>query len=250
MLTLDQLTDRHKGETAYIIGNSPQLNELTPEQVEKISKGFSVGVNYSYLAFPTKYWICGHLPHVRHCDRFGPREMIKFFQKGAPHDTTWECPNMNLIRAVVSTPGHLPKSLPADGFISGGEQILVSSTHLAYLMGAKRIVYIGFDQKNYSHFYQEKPEYLEQLKKDFDILLEERSHEPQFVHELKVDVMAKIFKKKEEVEKLPFPGEDITPKMRAHFDTLKNNGVEIISTIQDSLISRAGGEFHPLSEAV
>ena len=60
-MKLSDFNDKHLGETIYIIGCAPTLNQLTDKEIEFLNKSVTIGVNFSHLKVDLKYWIGGHI---------------------------------------------------------------------------------------------------------------------------------------------------------------------------------------------
>ena len=160
--------DLHKGETIFIIGAGYGLNELSEEEINSIQSNYiSIGCNQSYLKIKSNYYISGHFHHMIMQYHYGG-DNAKYIFQGEPQDFF---PNNNYNIDIltdiniVGHPGWLPKpnetkSVP----LVGAEQIGFSATHLAYILGAKKIVYVGFDFSARGHFYNKNTDIINQLK--------------------------------------------------------------------------------------
>jgi len=148
IMLLHEFNDKHKNEDIFIIGNSPELNDISEENKELLKKKITIGVNGSHMFIDTTYWICGHPDQVAVSEKYSNNNIIKFFQKKDPHNIKWkEESNIIPIKSCFFNGVSLVKTFDKDTILTGSRQIGFSSTHLAYMMGAKRIIYIGFDQE-------------------------------------------------------------------------------------------------------
>jgi hypothetical protein len=118
--------------------------------------------------------------------------------------------------------------------------VAFSATHLAVLIGAKRIIYVGFESKSKRHFHGNEPYYtrfykhLEQTIKRFP------------KHKGHAEIMIKSY--------YPQENDRTTAKMRADyarhlkkyellFDRLKQLNIKPYTTTKESIIYEAGGSL-------
>tara|TARA_Y100000310_G_C20691265_1_gene822397 strand:+ start:3718 stop:4569 length:852 start_codon:yes stop_codon:yes gene_type:complete len=154
--TLENFIDRHLGERIFILGAGPMLNDLTEKEIKKIEKEeVSIGVNYSHAQVKPTYWIAGGAPcQVSFALEYLPSHTTPFFHQ-SPHEEILFPEVERLVHtsdelAVENL--ELPRR-PKNNAITGGYNCLLDASHLAYIMGASEIVFVGFDQINHLHFY-------------------------------------------------------------------------------------------------
>tara|TARA_R110000796_G_C14545644_1_gene433368 strand:+ start:401 stop:1210 length:810 start_codon:yes stop_codon:yes gene_type:complete len=147
----------HMGQRIFIFGTGPTLNDVTQEQLDYIQKNeISIGVNYTPIHVTPTYWIGGGHPTLI---AFAIEHLKNETQGIFHHDpgTRDKYPKSDKVvfteDKVCSTQSNpIPKNKKTD-VIVGGHNILLSASHLAYIMGASEIIYIGFEQVNRLHFY-------------------------------------------------------------------------------------------------
>lgn len=233
-----------KGQRVFILGDAPQLLRLDDRMKMRLEREVTIGVNYTNLYIQPKYWIAGHLPHVAHAARYGDPSTIKFYQKGLPHNRTWpKKANVVPIKAYVHNYGRpLEVELTDERGISGGEQCLLSATHLALAMGASEIIYIGFEQANQAHFYNIDRKIMHRKKIHMNSLIKQYSKDTvdrEMVRQIN-EHCSKVFKPLEKLSCQPFLGKPIEPKLRFYLLTAIKMGVQIVSTLPTGVIERAG----------
>jgi len=155
-MKLKDFNNKHLGETVYIIGCAPTLNNLSEREINFLNNSTTIGVNFSHLKIKLKYWIGGHIeqavfalesnlpynvPLFAHCD-----ERVRYVTQ------VWDSDRIIPVNASMPK---LPLSRHADEKedLAGATSIVLSAIHLAYIMGASKVVFVGFEGKNASHFY-------------------------------------------------------------------------------------------------
>ncbi len=147
----------HMGQRIFIFGTGPTLNDVTQEQLDYIQKNeISIGVNYTPIHVTPTYWIGGgHPTLIAYAIEHLKKETQGIFHhdpgardKYPKSDEVIFTEDRNC--SIQTNP--MPKNKKTD-IIVGGHNILLSASHLAYIMGASEIIYIGFEQVNRLHFY-------------------------------------------------------------------------------------------------
>jgi len=257
---ISEYNNIHPKKTIFIIGNGPQLGDLTPSQILQLEKSTTIGTNASYLSIESPYYIAGHISVMLLTCHFVSKPANRIFHgepQHHPFPTEWNVTSIANIN-IVGPPGHFPKPIDLGGPLVGAENVGLSATHLAHIMGASRIVYIGFDFKSNSHFYDTNLITYNKLKSDVEEILNIYSYD-NFIHNDIIDYYnARNFKESLTDERIaqlsnqPFLSSS-TPvynsmleKFSSAFTTFKQQNIEIISTQEDSIITEAGGKFIPL----
>jgi len=154
-LKLDDFIDRHQNERIFVLGTGPSLNDLTPEEIKKIeTEETSIGVNFSHIQLKPTYWISGGAPcQMAFALEYLPEQTIPFFHQGEDEDRVF--PDVEKIVHTYDrvADGRALTKAPKDNTLIGGYNILLCASHLAYVMGASEIVFVGFEQTNFLHFY-------------------------------------------------------------------------------------------------
>ncbi len=241
----------HEGETIYLIGNGPDLHNISESYKEKIANGISIGVNASHLFLPqTTYHCCGHWSHyllnceygsVAGCRFFqgpkideGPRSLDSCFHEDnktldISRNSTWPFNDTSVIFNEINE----------NSSLLGAEQIAFAATHFACIMGAKKIVYLGFDQRSSTHFYDE-PEYKKIIKEQTDSLIEKYKNDYFLKHDLEdfyavIDKTASLcFLSRQDAFKSKFSG---------MFNVMLEHGTTPIVHNRDSIVFDSGAEL-------
>ena len=153
---LYDFNDKHLGETIYIIGSAPTINKLDDRHLEGFKDKVVIGVNYSHLKVKNlNYMITGHVDSLAYMLEYGPKDIpifAHYSKQTAYAIEVWSSERViKMWDLPPSTP--LPRHATEKNNICGNTSILLSATHLAYIMGASKIVYVGFEEKSQLHFY-------------------------------------------------------------------------------------------------
>jgi hypothetical protein len=125
--------------------------------------------------------------------------------------------------------------------------VALGATHLAHILGARRIAYLGVEQRIQLHFWHLRPEIIPVMREDLEILRDVPFLTIDHPYATYEGAVAKIARTACECMK-PFHGESHEETFREYFEILRAKGVEIVSTVADSVVCDAGAEFIPLSE--
>lgn len=266
-MELLELINKHSGEDIYILGNSIQLNDLTEQQIETLKTKVTIGINYAFYIINPTYLISGH-PVTFLDENMGPT--IKILQSAVFDKGVHEL-NMDFFKDVIFVQSiNILNNLPniTDAILKttvlmGSENTTFSATHIAYLMGAKRIIYIGCDFSGKVHFYHtnepvrnKMANEIHRLTRLYNMDIEYNNNFKQryasalisleFLHNLnEIAFLASV--SVEALIKASFGG-DFTAEFAEIFKLLKNNNVEPISTNKSSMLCGAGAKLIKLNE--
>lgn len=250
MNTIEHFTDfnnRHRGETVFVVGAGPQLGRLDDRQLAALEKEVSIGVNGTVYEFSPTYFLSAHIPHVRLAqivtgDRTHILHMRPIYEHG-------------LLPGIIPLRRRrykLCEELPP--FFTEPEPILLTrrnvvlgATHLALVMGARRIVYIAVEQRNALHFYHLDPDALRRFQRDLDELRDFPLFGIDHHNESYDRIRRMLMIPKGEAERTPFYTQDHLETFRCYLNELERRGVEVISTAQDSVVLDAGARHIPLN---
>ena len=191
---LNDYANVHKDETIYLIGTGPEILNISAKYRDKIKEGTSIAVNSHHLFIENPTYHCsGHWSHyLLNCEHSNPTG-CRFFQGKRPEKGVWfdsilgiytktrnggeilsphsfdrsfydQNNTVDLSSNIRSGHGfrsvekgeadRLFDEVNSDSPMFGSDNIAFTATHLACVMGAKKIVYIGFDQKSCHHYYE------------------------------------------------------------------------------------------------
>lgn len=265
-MKITDYNNKHKGETIYLIGNGPDLLNIPDDYKKKIQKGISIGVNACHLFLPeTTYFVGGHWSsYLLNC-HYGKVTGCRFFQGlqrllsktpilpasyqlQGPYSLEYPfyeqnntidiAPNMRYPFDDVSV---LFENVTETSPILGQEQIGFTATHLACIMGAKNIVYLGFDQRTSNHYYQDEKLIGLFMEQSYE-LLKRYEHDPFLNNDIRT-MIRKITKK--EVLDYASAKNVYGLKFGSMFAKMKKKGVRPVVHNKDSIIAESGGIVMP-----
>jgi len=150
------LKDVYEGSTVYLLGNGADILDLPPSFREKLENEVTIGTNASHIFLQeTNFYIAGHWCHLLPHLYSGSVKDCRIFQ--GPHKSFFGYEENNVLdlesNNVKTCLGDFRRPEEDADPLIGAEQIGLSSTHIAWVLGAKKIIYLGFDCKSLSHFY-------------------------------------------------------------------------------------------------
>lgn len=150
-MKLLNLTDKHKGQTFFIGGSSPNIHQLDKE---RLKEGVVIGVNQFPDYYPSlDYWIAydsfnlltkkGYQAWLKEVKAF------KFLLKDPKvYEIYWNKPeycDQWYLSTHAMNIKEVPKPDPWDGKLCHYATTALDAVHLAYIMGASEIVLWGVD---------------------------------------------------------------------------------------------------------
>jgi len=249
-MTLKDFNNKHIGKTIFITGDSPEMLELSNEQmVNKIT----IACNYSHMVYNPTYWIGAHIFHTLYSINFCSPETIKFFSKGTQEEhSEWIMDNGDEDMIIPILCSYDINDLSkGSNKIFGCMNIGMTATGLAYYMGASKIVYIGFSQRGITHFYDININYKQELTYNIKYILSKYKYKDKEEYDHGMGeapiILEKMNKDYNVTKSTKISGyNDNLDAFTNCFDKLKQNNIQIISTEQDSILVEAGAEFIPL----
>jgi len=264
---LSNFVDKHLGKRIFIFGTGPGLNDVTPEQLAHIEENeISIGVNFTPFHVTPTYWVAGghatytafaieHLSDkttgIFHHDP-GARSMYPSSEKIVYTDDSIAPDHGNPI-----PPDKIPSTL------IGGHNILLSASHLAYILGAFEIVYIGFSQVNRLHFYnlwsEERQEELKSKLRNLaekykdnasivecvnEMLNIDEDDEQRWCHFKPVDVCKNLSFKKEGKAHHNYP------IFKNYVDQFKGEAIRVLTTATEGICVDAGAGIVKLEDII
>ena len=183
--TLYDYNDRHAGTVIYILGSSSHLNDLSPKELEFLKGKTTIGVNFTYEGVnDLTYAVCAHIAPAVYLFEHARKDMPIFVANTGPRkaafaymqDFFWD--SERIIEFSSDAPAApLPKSQSINDIsLKGNTSILLLATHLAYIMGASQIVYIGFDELKNIHFWNNSPESENKMIKNIKNILKSKKY--------------------------------------------------------------------------
>lgn len=239
--------DRHKGEDVYVLGASPQLAFLTDSQVAHLSRQVVLGGNNTFYKVPITYFVSAYPLEIYKAAMHLPHERLLHMKRLSDEPLDPQISSVN--RQVYSSDVGLNRyfTQPAPVLYTARNQAL-AMLHLAVIMGARRVIYIGVDQTNYAYFWQYDDRLREALRRDTHKLLARRAATPDAG--IYFDHVYKLLEEPVDVrEKMPFY-EDLTPVFAEYVQQARRHGTEVVATLENSVVHKAGAAYLPLDECL
>lgn len=236
----------HRGKTIFVVGAGPQLAGLRKDTLKQLNSMITIGVNKTFFMVKLKYFLSAYIGEILLATQQTDKTTILHMRE------KYEPPlvqNVVPLKRIMFEPGmELTSELDAlCPTLMTRLNVALGATHLAYVMGARRIVFVGVEQRDRLHFWN----FDEAARQKIVAALTKRG-DPQILtidHSyatLERDLTALSMSPNECMG--PFFQIDHTPTFRAYFDLLLRGGVEVIATTTESVVADAGARVLPLEQ--
>lgn len=243
---LSDLNDRHAGNTVFVVGAGPQLAGVSPEHLRQLESQPVIAVNKVFYRLRPRYFLSAYIGEIMLAIRRIPDATLLHMR---PTVAAPLLPGITAVRRMTFEPGMpLPRRFEAaQPTLLTRLNVALGATHLAYIMGAARIVYLGVEQRNQLHFWHFDEKCRQEIRGDIlsrgdpDIL---RSDHPyaSLAHDLEA-----LDRPAEDCMK-PFYSVDHTPTFATYFDILRRDGVDTVATTAESVVADAGARVVGLDD--
>jgi hypothetical protein len=237
---------RHAGETVFVLGAGPQLALIPNGALERLQSFTTIAVNKVFFRVRPTYFLSAYVGEVMLAARRIPDATLLHMRPALEPSLV---PGAITLRRRKFEPGmELPRRLdPECPTLLTRLNVALGATHLAYALGASRIVFVGVEQRNQLHFWN----FNEASRVEIRAALLERG-DPDL---LRVDhPYASLDRDLESVDRSredcmkPFYTHDHTPTFRTYFDILARNGVDVVATTAESVVADAGARVVALED--
>lgn len=236
----------HNNETIFIIGSGNQLNELKTDEIYFLKNSTSIGLNSSSYIVPSKYLVSAYPHYIQMAQMLGNDSGVKYIQfvggkkilapRTFPIQTRPFYKKIGLEKTVNSIAPYV-RTLG---------NVALAATHMAYIMGAKNIVYVATDHRSLLQYYFNNEKIRKAMIDNFLKLVADQK--VIFVHKYinKDWFLKKLTMSADDAKNKPF----VLPKGKKVFsdyiEIIKKNGVALYSTVEDSLVCDSGAKYMPL----
>lgn len=245
-----ELNERHVDETIFIVGAGPQLASLNDHQLRRLESRTCIGLNWTTHKFSPTYFLSAYIGYVLLAGRGSPQTLLIHMRP------VYEPPLVDGILTVRrlhfdETTGLTRRLEPPEPILYTLRNVALGATHLAFVMGARRVVYIGVEQRNRLHYFYDDEKLRRRLLDDIR-KLENYRHLFNIDHDnATLQAMIEVVQSDVvEAGNTPFYKMSHVETFRAYFDILADSGIEVYSTRADSVVSDAGAAFRPLEEFI
>lgn len=247
---LRALEGAHAGETLYLLGTSPQLRELREREVQVLERRVCIGINDAHFMVRPRYSLSAYVSRVALARaRLGERTTVLHMR--AEERAPLVAGSLPVRRADFE--GALPTTFGDVPTLYTLRNALLAGLHLALVLGAKRIVVLGVEQANNTHFYSADPALRASLREAFEPLWEQPFLGIDHAYERAVHIDRHIYGKPASAwvqHPNAFAAHDHARSFAAYLRALGAHGVECVSTVPDNVLTQAGAAHAPLSEVL
>ena len=246
-LAANSLAGLHGGDTLFLIGAGPVLNHLSAETRAALKERVTLGVNRTQYVLPLTYFISAYQCECTLALMSGNvNNVLHMRPQFAPPVADGIIP---LQRAMYQPGLMLPFTFqPPVPLVYTWMNVMLGATHLALIMGARRIVYVAVEQNNPVHFYHEDEAIRQKLKADLRTLEQDgipvSLDHPHLTYERLHEI---IDWDVQSIRNEPFPRDNMQ-KFTLFLDAVKLYGIELIATQEKSLLLQMGAEYRPLDD--
>jgi len=157
-MKLDNFVNKHYGARVFIIGSGPSFLKLSKEEVRHIEENeISISVSLAISGIRSTYWTAsGHPVNAAYALNYADPRTTLLFSQG-PGENIFFKDESKLIK-IYDRPlrdGEKLTKIITDNTIICSHNIVLNASHLAYILGAREIIFIGFDYNNRLHFYSQ-----------------------------------------------------------------------------------------------
>lgn len=232
------LNNREKGATLFVVGAGPQLATLDQSVLDELSRRPTIGVNLTQYMIKPRYFVSAYVEH-HILARIHAPDAVSIHMR-----PVFEPPLLDFLLPVRRTrfaPGMvLHTDLDAeDPVVVTRRNVALGATHLALILGARKVVFIAVEQDNASHFYDELETVRAQIRADLE-LLKGYGDVPRDHSYSSYDIVTEALDSRpEDLRARPF-GEDHSEIFAEYFSQLRGHGLEIYSASAAGVVNRAG----------
>lgn len=243
-----KLNGAEKGSTVFVVGAGTQLNSLTKKQLDALGRRPTIGLNRTQFAVNLRYFLSAYPHEVFLASSHAPRVTTINMR---PNLASPLIPGTLAVKRVDHSLGDSlsPSFHPSEPSLHTLRNVAFGATHLALILGARRIVYIGIQQTNGLHYYDEIAELRDLVAARLRAVpanLFAVDH-PYATLEASLDGLRVP---KEVLANQPFFKESHRETFQDFFRALGEHGVETFTTLSESVVASAGAQVVPLDQAL
>ncbi len=244
------LNGAHQDRRIVVLGSGPQLGRLGDDVLSWLADQVTIGVNRTFYVHEPTYFLSAYPSEVMlalsACDDTTALHIRPRYEPPLFHQT------ICLRRADFVSGTRLPERLEAPvPTVLTFRNVALAATHLAALMGAEEVVYLGIEQQDGRHYYDLDEDLRARIRDDLAALAD---HEDLFVldhpHATMELLQSNLRRPVDELAAVPFYELDHTPSFAEYFDQLTDRGMRVTSAVRDSVITAAGGTYRSLSDLI
>jgi hypothetical protein len=140
-------------------------------------------------------------------------------------------------------PRHFDEVVPS---LRTRKNVALGATHLALILGARRIVYVGVQQRSALHFYDTKPGIRNAILADLATIPDRDLCHHDHSNANYEALVERLHSPPETLAEMPFYELSHSQTFMDYFAALASHDVEVFSTTPESVIADAGAPYRPL----
>lgn len=244
--SFEELNGRHRGETVFIVGAGPQLASVTDTQARELERRAAIGVNLTFYRVRTRYFLSAYIGQAMLARLRMPSSTVMHMRP--VYEPPLSPAIMPLRRCNFDRSVGLTSALAApEPTLFTLRNVALGATHLAHVLGARRIAYVGIEQRNQLHYWHLMPQLVPAMQRDIESLRDVPFLTADHPYATYESLVRKIARMADE-SMLPFWKDSHEPSFREYFSILRAAGVSVVSTSPDSVVRDAGADFVPLEQ--
>lgn len=242
------LEKRHENETIFIIGSGVGLLDLSASEILALGKNICIGVNRTQYVVRLTYFISSYISEVA---------LAKIHQSDVTAIHSRPVLEKPLLDGIFTLKRFYSEEVdliqntfgrPVPTLITRNNVIFLA-THLALVMGARKIFYVGVDQRSSLHFYEANERFLESMAIDMSKVIAQH-HKILSIDHSYANPLQKLRSfvfQAETLKKTKFYETDHTSLLQKWFQHFNSNyGVEFFTNLSDSVVHDAGARIYSI----
>lgn len=231
----------------FVLGSGPQLATVTRSQRRELESRISIAVNKVFYVVKPTYFLSAYIGEVMLAAQRIPQSTLLHMRP------VYEPPLMpgilSLKRELFSEHvGLPPRFSEPEPTLFTKFNVALGATHLAYILGAARIVYVGVEQRDQLHFYN----FDDRIRRTIRADIISRGDPPilciDHPYPSMANALAALDRPREDCQR-PF-ARDHRPTFVEYFRILRDAGVDLVATTRQSVVADAGARILSLDAAL
>lgn len=246
-VSAENLNAKHLGDTVFIIGAGPQLAQIPDQLIRKLEQRTTVGVNMTAYRLRPTYFLSAYIGDVILAKHRSPATAILHMR---PQLAPPLIPGILPIKRILFDKNvGLSKSFSKfDPTLFTKNNVVLGATHLAYILGARSIAYVGVEQRNKLHFWHFDTSVQSTIVNDLELLKNVPFLNIDHEYSTYDRYVEKLSRTKEECCTQEFYEVSHEETFTDYFDCLSHASIDIFSTVSDSVVCDAGANYRSLSD--
>ncbi len=246
------LQGKHAGETVFVIGSGPTLGEYSIEMRAALSNRVCIGVNRTQYLVGLKYFISSYISENILAKTVNSKTFTIHTRDGSTESLI---PGYAVLKRIYSeNVDDLKDSFDVESpYLITRNNVIFLATNLALIMGAKRIVYVGCEQRNGLHFYNSDDNILNRIVLDMSGVVHQYSgvFGKDHPYETPLNVMRALTTDPDILKNRPFYVQDHGQLLAQWVACLSEKfSREVYSCASDSVLIDAGAKYISLEDAL